>query len=42
MSFAEIDEMDFEIMLDLAALQNKLKEEADPENRTYYIDEILG
>ena len=42
MSFAEIDEMDFELLLDLATLQKKLKEEADPESRTYYIDEILG
>ena len=42
MSFAEIDEMDLELMLELSALQEKVKEETDPENRTYYIDEILG
>lgn len=42
MSIAEIDETDLELMLELSALQGKIKEETDPENRTYYIDEILG
>lgn len=42
MSFAEIDEMDLELLLDLAALQTKIDDSLDPKNKIYYIDEILG
>lgn len=42
MSFAEIDEMDFDFLLDATALQKKIAYASDPENRIYCIDEILG
>ena len=41
LSFAEIDEMDFEFLLDAAALKKKIDYASVPENRVYNIDEIL-
>lgn len=42
MSFAEIDEMDLELLLDLVALQTKIEDSLDQKKKIYYIDEILG
>lgn len=40
-SFADIDEMDLELLLDLMAVQGKIVDALDPDNRVYYIDEVL-
>ena len=40
-SFEQIDNMDFELLLELVSVQNKVEESLLPENQKVYIDEIL-